>query len=539
MNWVGGSLHRHSKRQLVTGKRSHQGKGAKSGRIEGNNAGSFTFRPNFLHADCDITNGPSNRQARLDEYPDIAPVVHLLQEMHESNQSALSSRSRDPRRKQRSNIEPDTVHFQTKAGTVNNPITVAESEDEEKDSLEYNQDGTPWESDPNGLSRKRLQLLNQMDWAGLKHSRPLRINFTKHKNKVLQRRLHPAESASTRPEENFYERGQHTLSRPTRDGDSENYMSRNLPPIAPSIQVKIGTDALQSTHLSTGYDMPNQWDRVMLPHEAEHNLPVQSNGPSQDMASEERAYNWETQPKLRSGSWLEENTLIDRQRDVQEQKDADSSGINKTISPSHPFALTSGRISQRDTRLRSSANKTKTSASSIKEVSVLVGAHRIDADNMESRNLHYIPRFQNDVPEPTKHMENIHAVATSASRNVLSPISSSPASDPCSGPNCREADNCLLQQANGGVRGSANTLRASPQNQVDMPTKTFAAEKVATKAPSTPSDLKEIEQLATQPSTDLEDEEDLTWRKFVFGSPEKREKKLSKAVVIPGHTRVC
>jgi hypothetical protein len=160
------------------------------------------------------------------------------------------------------------------------------------------------------------------------------------------------------------------------------------------------------------------------------------------------------------------------------------------------------------------------SASPIKGISVLVGAHRTEANNMESENLHHIPRFQNDVPEPTKHVENILAVATSASRNVLSLISSSPASDPCSGLNCREADNCLLQQANGRVRGAANTLHASPQNQVDMPTETFAAEKVATKTPSTPSNLKEIEQLATRHNTNLEDEEDLTWRKFVFGSPE-------------------
>jgi hypothetical protein len=269
MNWMGGSLHRNSKgaRGTKQWKPRRISKAKLTATSKSNTTwSSSTFQPSFFQYEGHHHNGVI-RQTTLDEYPSVAPVVQRLQTMEEGRALRfLPEKSIDPRLQLPSVVIDLTAEDKDRPKNTIRDMEVSTSGFAEAEEIE--------------LGEKKLLLLNRTDWAGLQHSKP--VELVKSRKRREAKRRHVGESilrhhkrlslippCSKRQEEQelFKQQGY---------GDGP-FMSGALPiqHNHGGINIKIGTDALESPVLSLADDTLESELMLLDQDETESELHIQ------------------------------------------------------------------------------------------------------------------------------------------------------------------------------------------------------------------------------------------------------------------------
>src|ERR1700760_778132 len=196
MNWMGGSLARHSKLPSTTKKERQKIPVPVSSSLQLRRRLYLPcFAPNLIGLNHDIkyespnTVNEHKRQKTLEEYPDVAPLVDHLEAMLNSRPSAEFPRNLQiAAKRQKLNISSLTSCFKgTKPTLPSVANTKEENADKEQTKCFENHDINAIQSSPTIIERKKLQMLDQPDWAGLRYTRLVHINFTKRKREVIER----------------------------------------------------------------------------------------------------------------------------------------------------------------------------------------------------------------------------------------------------------------------------------------------------------------------------------------------------------------
>jgi hypothetical protein len=255
MNWIGGSLARHSKLPSTTTKRrQHKHRvPVRSQQKLGQQSPLSPFRSNFIRVDFNAKDkytdsAKSNkRQKTLEEYPEAALLVHHLKSMTTSRRSdELSKHSQSPAKCQTRNSSSLTSCFEI---TKPKLLSIANSkegniEKQEMSRFENDYNNTAMQSKTTEIEQKMLHMLDQPDWAGLRYTRPVHINFTKRKKEVIKR---PRDAAQRElPVQKAINIRHHGRPEDAKEHRSDVAMT-GVSSRVPIIQIRIGTDALQST----------------------------------------------------------------------------------------------------------------------------------------------------------------------------------------------------------------------------------------------------------------------------------------------------
>lgn len=187
MNWYGGSLHRHSKPTERFGNRNYISSARRFNHVPPSDDFSLSnFVPTYLRPGESADAGRiSKRQRTLEEFPKLAPLVHRLESIGNPVKRS-SSRSRDPRLAHGRRREDKS--YKNGSSSIH-PIVIEDKEANSDSDIENPTNSAnklPYHH-ASSTEEKRLKLLNQQDWAGLKHTRPVHIDFSKRKQRPRQR----------------------------------------------------------------------------------------------------------------------------------------------------------------------------------------------------------------------------------------------------------------------------------------------------------------------------------------------------------------
>ncbi|KAI9718846.1 MAG: hypothetical protein M1828_006535 [Chrysothrix sp. TS-e1954] len=230
MNWTGGRLNTYQKgggSALVKKQKEHFAKA----RVKLQNSTKARSFKSFFPSGHDenvlsSTSRSLQRQTRLEEYDDVAPVAERLNRMGRQKPPRPHARHRS--------TQPILAHKSSTRGDCEGDATHPYAE----------QDPTGPQSDPNDaeIEAQRSRLLLQNDWLGLHTSKPVHIDFSKNAEREhLGKRRKITTGDLERRQQNMGQR----VHVPSIQQDY--HMAGGLNPPAPErMKIKIGDEALAS-----------------------------------------------------------------------------------------------------------------------------------------------------------------------------------------------------------------------------------------------------------------------------------------------------
>ena len=392
MNWTGGKLQLHARNTDTTVKRQQQHFAkVRKRRQFGHPDGSLPFHPEFLIRKDAVFFAPNNvdseasgdlqlrgrglsRQPRLDEYES---TVKESKSGSPEDQGPLIPQTYK-------NRHENTSHIHDTKLDLNSAVSSAVRDEREPLGRRLND---------NDFQQKKLMLLNQDDWAGLRLTRPLPTDFSERakkgefgkRRKVNRRQLNHQGGGTTAEEPIGHDlhsgtagdpkplQGSGRLGQPRNLSHSEdgsecrvpefstnlglsNANSRTLlsgpvryrsrPPLQypEAIDVKIGRDALQSTQLpetlmNTPPNLSTRWSDMMLldnihsPKQA----PVVEAQASKSMLLKKRQLNISNVPRENESSPCPQNYMQEQNMRPRHGSGISSQGLGMNILSYHQF----------------------------------------------------------------------------------------------------------------------------------------------------------------------------------------------------------
>ncbi|KAF1983951.1 hypothetical protein K402DRAFT_152598 [Aulographum hederae CBS 113979] len=263
MNWTGGKLQLHSRKSdksVIDRQRQHFAK-ARTKLRNGSSPSVPLFKPSFLRDNCGTLNrsvatscGASqretghskDRQSRLEEFENIAPVVDRLSSL------GKSSKAQTPHAHYVEKPSPyhalrgygDTIARQERR--ANPPVDPHKREHFRQSKKRKARDESTEVTEQELLEANKRRLLGKSDWAGLLASRPLQMKFRSHteKDKIGKRRRVRGRGNRRHHRENETE-----TKIPIRDADNsqeEYFMSGAIINDPENVKIGLGTEALAS-----------------------------------------------------------------------------------------------------------------------------------------------------------------------------------------------------------------------------------------------------------------------------------------------------
>jgi hypothetical protein len=535
MNWYGGSLHRHSKPSERFGNRNYISSARRFNHVQSTDHFSMSnFIPSYLRPEVSSDAGRMpKRQRTLNEFPNVAPLVHRLDSMKNGGKKSIStSRSRDSRLV---HVRKKDVVRHAAGSSSNRPIIIEEIGENLDSDIDNPAEGNDLNSNEPAetVQQRRLQLLNQQDWAGLKYIRPVHMDFAKCKQRPLQR---PRAVHEERYDKEFKTREpfkrQHTVE---GESSGEFYMTGALRVDTSSINVKIGKDALQSTLDSdigeeklTCYPHHDLSNELMLLENKDHIQPTRMIKAAQETLFDEYTLPESQLPTIRSSIWrpadspdsrsctnMREFAIRDQQIDSQKKRSIHHDGDGSTQS-SKDYTPPRGEISLNNTGYDGPtvlARNPSTHPSAL--------AFHPYLGSLEKGRITSIPRFgtreTHSAPRIKLLASNIHGAATDALTQA----------EPAKVALTNQLGGLDPTKVSNGNMQSAQCIAGRRNDQSDayedvVQTMPRERDGVLRSPISTPSGLDEIESMVARPEvptiTELkDDDEDAIWQRFVFG----------------------
>jgi hypothetical protein len=511
MNWMGGSLNRNSKGAYGSKKRQprriSKAKPTATAKLT-ETCSLSSFQPNFFQYE-DNHSDERNRQTTLDEYPDVAPVVQRLRTMGKRDiQSPSQQKATDPR-PQRSDVVIDLT---------------ADDEERQRRAPKSDTEAIPSdivEPEEINITEKRLVLLNRIDWAELKHTRPVElIQSRKRREKERKKASEPmlshyklwslVQSRSKRDRNDEYCDRQQDKDGPLMSGALPSQRNRE------DINIMIGTDALASSDLSPIDDELENEFMLLDQKEVEEEIGVEPIVPMFDQFAPVsfpfQELPLSQMPQLRS-ELVNQDAFADHKSHGSSEIDDILSEILQNDQSTLPHLQTGQNL---DNDMASPqlppylATIWPTQATLTKNVShneLVVPMITRNSPNNSRRsnptNTHALPMNPQRIQTTTPAKDDVRStISNPASRNIDLELGFDAWADLQSG--------AIFTPPN-GWRSNSAAARPSSSEEVAL-TQTY----------STASDYRDIETLATKPCISHEqgedEDEDVGWMKFVFGS---------------------
>jgi hypothetical protein len=258
MNWIGGSLSRYSKLRPPNHQQRIHSEWDRPQQKARKQINLSPFRPNFMQA-CQDGNAfythntrNSTKQRTMDEYPDMAPLIQGLESTQIPRLSHdIKTSSQSPLKLQISSNS--SIRSCLELAKPQSPSAGHAADEKEQDEPihQKNQYNTSMQSDAAAFERRKLRMLGKPDWAGLRYIRPVHVKLGKRKREVIER---PCIGAHIKtPVLETVDIRYHIQPEAKSQQNSDVVMTGALPRI-PDVEIRIGTDALQSTRLCTSDD---------------------------------------------------------------------------------------------------------------------------------------------------------------------------------------------------------------------------------------------------------------------------------------------